>query len=309
MNPKIYKDKQWLYDQYITGNKSSIKIANEVGVSKRTILLSLKKFAIEKPKGDIFPDRIDPNSKQRTIVLIKCFGCGKDSEKTQAYIERRKKVGSSSFYCSRECADKAHSIRMTDSNNPNYGGTWHGGRPSSSAMVEIGRRTSERMIREGTSKGIRNGRWAGGKQAHDCIVCGKTSEYSPHIHRKIVAGNYSPCCSNQCSTAVSRRSQEWLRTSIEVEMADELTRRGVEFIEQYNLADKFILDFLLPEHRIVIECDGDYWHRRPDVVARDKRKNAYIGACGFPLFRFWECDIHNDVEACVDVVMTRIKRK
>jgi very-short-patch-repair endonuclease len=96
------------------------------------------------------------------------------------------------------------------------------------------------------------------------------------------------------------------RTGIEIKMTDELERREIEYIEQYNLGNKFALDFFLPEYDIVIECDGDYWHRRSDVAKRDKRKNAYIKACGFPLFRFWEHEINEDVEACVDIVMSEI---
>ncbi len=96
------------------------------------------------------------------------------------------------------------------------------------------------------------------------------------------------------------------RTSIEIKMAEELDKRKIEYIEQYNLGDKFALDFFIPEYNIVIECDGDYWHNLPDVKKRDKSKNAYIKACGFPLFRFWEREINANVSECVDEVVALI---
>lgn len=92
-------------------------------------------------------------------------------------------------------------------------------------------------------------------------------------------------------------------------MADELSRRSIKYLEQYNLGNKFALDFFLPEYGIVIECDGDYWHRRPDVVKRDRAKNAYISACGLTLFRFWEHETNDCVEACVDVVLAEINAR
>jgi very-short-patch-repair endonuclease/transposase len=99
------------------------------------------------------------------------------------------------------------------------------------------------------------------------------------------------------------------RTSIEEAMANELKSRGIKYIEQYNLGNKFALDFFLPDYNIVIECDGDYWHRRPEAIRRDKAKNAYIKACGLSLYRFWESEIKEDVEACVDLVMVEINKK
>ena len=175
-------------------------------------------------------------------------------------------------------------------NNPNYEGTWHGPNMmdfSEEKRKEIIRKGAETRIQRGTSKGSRNGRWAGGRRTHNCVVCGTPSDHPPHAHRKILAGEQRPCCSVECAASLGRRSIKTERTSIEIKMAEELTRKGIEYIEQYNLGDKFGLDFFLPEYEIVIECDGDYWHNLPDVAKRDKSKNAYIKACGFKLFRFW----------------------
>jgi very-short-patch-repair endonuclease len=110
----------------------------------------------------------------------------------------------------------------------------------------------------------------------------------------------------ECGVKGALVCSEGKRTSIEIKMADELASRGIEYEEQRNLGDKFLLDFFLPEYNIVIECDGDYWHRLPSSIRRDKAKNAYIKACDLSLFRFWESEINTDVGACVDVVLTKI---
>lgn len=47
-----YKDKKWLYDNYINGNRTSVEIATECGVSPSTVRISLKKNGIPiRPRG------------------------------------------------------------------------------------------------------------------------------------------------------------------------------------------------------------------------------------------------------------------
>lgn len=247
-----------------------------------------------------------------TLIGLFCKYCGQHTQKSIKYIRRRIRDGKTDFYCSRRCADRAHSLKMKGEGNPNYEGKFHGICPSTwsaDKWAEVGAKISDTMIRRGTSKGERNGRWVGGAQEHDCVICGTTSKYKPYTHRKIEEGQQSPTCSTECALALGRRNIPFTRTSIELKMMTELEKRGIEYIEQYNLGDKFRLDFLLPEYNIVIECDGDYWHTLPDVEKRDKSKNAYIKACGYSLYRFWEREINADIEACVDIVLAEINAK
>lgn len=152
-------------------------------------------------------------------------------------------------------------------------------------------------------------RYKGGYRKVACSLCGKETEYRNSHYEEIQNGKRTPACSTECSTAFARQHIVSERTSIEIKMAEELTRRQIEYTEQHNLGNKFALDFFLPEYGIVIECDGDYWHRLPNVARRDKSKNAYIKACGYSLYRFWESEINTDVEACVDVVIAEINDK
>ena len=147
------------------------------------------------------------------------------------------------------------------------------------------------------------------RKSFACVMCGKYAEYDNKFVRQIRDGTRAPTCSNECSVKYARGFISSERTSIEVLMADELSRRGIKYEEQYDLGGKFRLDFLLPEYGIVIECDGDYWHNLPEVKRRDRRKNAYIKACGYSLYRFWESEINTDVEACVDIILAEINEK
>jgi len=101
-------------------------------------------------------------------------------------------------------------------------------------------------------------------------------------------------------------------------------KEGKDFIQQYKFNDRFVLDFYFLKEKLIVECDGDYWHVNPIKYAgkkltyqqernlkNDKAKDAYFkkiedaGACKF--IRFWEFDIKKDVKACVDEILKKLK--
>src|SRR5690606_39186797 len=248
----------------------------------------------------------------KTLIGVFCDECKEHTTKTVKYLRGHIKSKRDSIYCSRECANKGHSKRMRGKGNPNHGGKFHGKTMRDRTMEErkeIGKKISETMIRKGISRGKNNPKWAGGQTKFTCTVCEKETYKKPYITRMIISGKQQPTCSEECSLVLGRRNIEYENTSIEIAVANELTERGIKYEEQYNLGDKFRLDFLLPEYGIVIECDGDYWHNLPEVKRRDRRKNSYIEACGYSLYRFWEYQINADVEACVDIVLAEINER
>lgn len=104
-------------------------------------------------------------------------------------------------------------------------------------------------------------------------------------------------------------------TSIELAMESELTSRGVLFLKQTPLCKIAVVDFYLPEYQIVIECDGCFFHGcelhgslkyHQDSIARDKKKNEILSLNGFRVFRFWEHEIKNSVEECVNSIFSDI---
>ena len=69
-----------------------------------------------------------------------------------------------------------------------------------------------------------------------------------------------------------------------------------------------IYDFYLPEHNILIEVDGDFWHCHPEKfplpecktqkinIENDKLKTQWAINNGYKLLRFWENDIKNNIK-------------
>lgn len=245
-----------------------------------------------------------------SFIGVFCDECKAHTLKKVRYLRGRIRKGKRLFYCSRKCASAAHSKAMAGKANPNYGGTFRGISMSQRSAEErkaIGKKISATMIRKGVSSGSNNGRWAGGKVEHACVICGRLSEKSPYKHRDILRGVLSPTCSTDCSLVLGRRKIPFEDTSIELAIERELVEAGITFVKQFNLNDKFRPDFVLPEHSIIIECDGDYWHTLPEVVRRDKRKNTYYAACGYKLFRFWGSEIEKDANGCILEVLEYIQ--
>ncbi len=90
------------------------------------------------------------------------------------------------------------------------------------------------------------------------------------------------------------------KTDIEKEMKNELTKQGIEFVEEYPIRCKFgyIADFFIPSKNLIVECDGEPFHKRGN--SRDRKRDAVLKKMGFNIIRFRGKEIRNDVQQCVD---------
>jgi very-short-patch-repair endonuclease len=82
----------------------------------------------------------------------------------------------------------------------------------------------------------------------------------------------------------------------------ELERQRIPFMKQQPIDGLYVVDVLVPGAKIVIECDGDYWHRSDDkdIARRDQKKTKYLESRGYIVFRFWESEIKENVTKCVE---------
>lgn len=91
-------------------------------------------------------------------------------------------------------------------------------------------------------------------------------------------------------------------TSIELKMEAELQKRNINYQKQVPLCKIAIVDFYLPEYRIVVQCDGDYWHNKIGAKEKDERQDKVLTFNGFNVYRFWEHEINESVKECVDKI-------
>lgn len=97
-------------------------------------------------------------------------------------------------------------------------------------------------------------------------------------------------------------------TKIEIKIENELIKRGIYYEKQVPLCKIARVDFYLPEYRIIIQADGCYWHNCPihgrgeikNCSEKDKRQDSVLTFNGFNVYRFWEHEINESVESCID---------
>jgi very-short-patch-repair endonuclease len=76
---------------------------------------------------------------------------------------------------------------------------------------------------------------------------------------------------------------------------------NVQFEEQKVIPEgRTIADFYIPEQRLVIYADGDYWHSLPNVKKRDETQNFLLEFHGYKVLRLWEKAIkNNEFKKCI----------
>lgn len=81
-------------------------------------------------------------------------------------------------------------------------------------------------------------------------------------------------------------------------MARALDEMGVIYEREVRIGP-YRADFLVRSLNLVIEADGLYFHSKPLRKAKDDRRDDYMRACGYQVFRAAEWAIQQDARACV----------
>ena len=139
----------------------------------------------------------------------------------------------------------------------------------------------ERLIEKGIVR-----RWKGVKV--NCKVCGKEFKKKPnHFNR---SDNHF--CSRKCWSIGHILPVK--DTKIELKIQNFLKQLGIEFFtHQYmHIEHKYQCDILIPSMNIVIECDGDYWHKYPIGNDIDHIRTKELLEKGFKVLRLWEFEIN-----------------
>lgn len=172
--------------------------------------------------------------------------------------------------CSFECGRKVTSQKVTK---------WH------SEMDEVEKKERFKKIITKTARTRR-------KNGTPSWNSGKTGVYSEETIEKI-----------RNATLRQLENQAFGKTSIERKMEEILDELKINY--QYSkIMWKRQYDFYLIDYKVLIECDGDYWHGNPKFFPKlnriqmknqikDGLKNLLAMKNGFKLIRFWEDEINN----------------
>lgn len=68
---------------------------------------------------------------------------------------------------------------------------------------------------------------------------------------------------------------------------------GYKFRRQFPI-EHYIVDFVCPSEKLVIELDGEY-HTDPEQQANDQLRTLFLQVAGYHVLRFWNDDIIQDM--------------
>jgi very-short-patch-repair endonuclease len=78
----------------------------------------------------------------------------------------------------------------------------------------------------------------------------------------------------------------------ELELLSKLRQQFVEVIHQFTVPDYHrVYDMYIPSLNLIIEYDGDYWHREDKYFGKDCRDTDKAIKRGYKIFRYWESTI------------------
>lgn len=95
--------------------------------------------------------------------------------------------------------------------------------------------------------------------------------------------------------AINALKSGFHNTSIERKVEKELKKYNILFVKQKPICKgHFVVDFYLPEYKLVIECNGSYWHSLPEKIKRDKELENYVFSKGKDILWLWETQINDE---------------
>lgn len=108
---------------------------------------------------------------------------------------------------------------------------------------------------------------------------------------------------NRYKASFIERKVQWLLDELNIEYSTNFVfKRNVVF--KGGTHRVYFPDIVLEKYKIIIECDGDYWHSSEKVKAIDAQKDIEYKEAGYMVLRFSGTQIRTDLES----VANEIKR-
>jgi len=138
-----------------------------------------------------------------------------------------------------------------------------------------------------------------------CKVCGKQFSISKSSAKKRL------CCSRACLGNLTINN-------FEQKCYDLLDKLNILYFKQHKV-EKFTVDAYIPDSKLVVEFDGDYWHGNPKKyfkfdkiqqkhIIHDQNKNSLLSEKGYKVVRLWESDVKSDenyLKRCIQDIIDK----
>ncbi len=256
--------------------------------------------------------------KRRVIYITQtCVNCGNVFQKLP------NKHRATNIYCSRKCSDKHKKNQKIGIFNPDVWIKTHSDvtKQKHKIIALENWKTPEyrSKVKDGQLKKYKEvGVWFGSDgHSKEKRRLTNIAKYGvdhagwnvPEIRKKLEQTCINKYGKNTWELSQKRRQN----TSIEKIIEILLIENGIAYLKQFKIFytnNKYkMYDFYIPQSKILIEADGDYWHGNPsryttlsvvqqNRVYLDRSQDAYLKTCGFYEIRFWENEIWNKYAHC-----------
>jgi hypothetical protein len=105
----------------------------------------------------------------------------------------------------------------------------------------------------------------------------RAAYFSSELHRQRASAQAKKLADDRRSGLVPPPVYQTSNTKPELAVRSVLESMGLDFKSQYPVGP-YLFDFYLPEHKIFIEVQGEYWHSIPGVIRNDLAKESYVSA-------------------------------
>jgi very-short-patch-repair endonuclease len=219
---------------------------------------------------------------RRNRLNLKCKQCGK--QYTSAPSNRACKNNFCCFNCAKIWLKKTH-------------GTHHKVKCPYCEKINVKTNQEERESKYCNTKCSKKHRIE--RNTFYCTTCKKKMYRMPYRQGE---GKYY-CCKAcyfkggqpKLNGVLSLKSQHRNRSGLELKGRELLESLGVKyeksFIEQVPLLDQYCVDVYFPRRKLVIQWDGDYWHR--NSKQRDSLQKRRLRASGYKVLRVKESEFKN----------------
>lgn len=99
-------------------------------------------------------------------------------------------------------------------------------------------------------------------------------------------------------------------SSHEIKIQQILTAEKIDFIPQYYVADienKYLADIYIPNKKIIIEIDGEYWHNQENRKELDEKRTKQMTEKGYTVIRITDKEIEKTYEQIKKELLEKIK--
>ncbi len=253
-------------------------------------------------------------------INLKCSGCNEDFTMKSCRFNKPTKLGK---FCSKECFyEHRRSLRrevkceFCDKNFktnrkgivkycsfPCYSETKKGIFPKhlKEILEKDGPWNKGKKIPQTSGENNHNygTKWEGDRLEKLKVSCKNSKEW---CRGKTMDEIYGKEKAREIKTAIGIKNKEHRKyqifpkkdSSIEVKIQSFLKQLGIEFFtHQYmkEIEHGYQCDILIPRMNLVIECDGDYWHKYPISRDIDNIRTGELIDKGFNVLRLWENEI------------------